>query len=162
MKEKVRCLDCDGIKSAPAHLHGHRFNPPPKVGGFGQQRQSLPKRSERMERYYEEVRRPAVAEAVGDGRKPCQIMSPVCTGLVESIHEIVPRGRAGGLIPAMAAGPTVDGCNPCNGYCSQNPLWAAERGLLRHAPPSAKIVPRRQAAPREERPEEPVRRRRLR
>lgn len=39
--------------------------------------------------------------AVGDGRQPCQIVSPVCTRYVEHLHEPLSRGtrwRADGCV----------------------------------------------------------------
>lgn len=101
-------------------------------GGFGQQRKPINPRSEKRERYMREVRRPAVRQAVGDGRQPCEVrIEGVCTGYVESIHETAPRGRFGGLEAAVAAGETKRTCNACNGWLSEHPREAQERGLLR-------------------------------
>jgi hypothetical protein len=61
---------------------------------------------------------------------PCQIVSPVCTGVSEHLHEPMPRGRAGGLEAAVRMGGTIPACDACNGYVSANPVWAKERGFL--------------------------------
>ena len=59
---------------------------------------------------------------------PCAVVSPVCTGMAEHLHEPLSRGRAGGLRKAVELGGTVDCCDPCNGYIAENPVWAKERG----------------------------------
>lgn len=70
----------------------------------------------------------AVEEAKG---KPCQIMSPVCTGLAEHKHEVLPRGRAGGLKASLALAPAVDACDACNGYVTGEGLtWGREHGFV--------------------------------
>jgi hypothetical protein len=61
---------------------------------------------------------------------PCQIVSPVCTGVSEHLHEPMPRGRAGGLEAAVRMGGTIPACDACNGYVSANPVWAKERVFL--------------------------------
>lgn len=130
MKKGNRCQQCGLLKSHRDHVFEHEFVPEERPG-FGSQRQPIRARSEQMETYYRDTRRPAVRKAVGNGRRLCQIESPVCTGYVEGIHESAPRGRFGGLRAAVEAGPTFDSCNACNGYCSENPVWAAENGFLR-------------------------------
>lgn len=95
-------------------------------------RRGINPRSKKMQVYYRDVRIPAVKAAVGDGYRPCQIRSEVCTGYVQSLHEVVPRGRAGGLKAAVRLGPTIPSCNPCNGWASENPTEAHELGLLKH------------------------------
>lgn len=70
----------------------------------------------------------AKAEAKGT---PCQILSPVCSGTAEDLHEPLPRGRAGGLAASLREGPTpIPSCRPCNGYVMENQVWARERGFL--------------------------------
>ena len=86
--------------------------------------------SEKRAEFYRDVYRPMRAEAVGDGHEPCQIVSPACTGYVEHLHEVFSRGRAGGLEAAVRDGAVVPCCDRCNGYVSENPLWAAENGWL--------------------------------
>lgn len=135
MREKPRCVVCSLIRNAPVHTgygeEKHEYEPEPKAK-WGQQRQPLNPRSEKTETYYREVRRPAVAKAVGNGRQPCQIrIEGVCTGYVEGIHETASRGRSGGLQRAVESGPTVPACHPCNRYVSEHPIEAQERGLMR-------------------------------
>ena len=70
----------------------------------------------------------AKAEAVGT---PCQILSPRCTGIAEALHEVLPRGRGGGLRASYALAPTVAACNACNAWVtSDGLLWAKERGFV--------------------------------
>ena len=157
VKVKDYCGVCGLVKNATPHVRDHEFVPTVDRPRFGQQRQSLPKRSERMERYYEEVRRPAVAEAVG---KPCEVRSPKCTGTATTLHEPATRARSGGLVPAVAAGGEVPSCASCNTWISQDAegiRWATAAGLLLPAPPSLKVVPRRRPPP-EQRPDVKVRR----
>ena len=62
---------------------------------------------------------------------PCQIVSPVCTGASEHLHEPLTRGRAGGIEAALRDGPApTECCDACNSYVSEHPVWARERGLL--------------------------------
>lgn len=53
--------------------------------------------SDKRAAFYRDVYAPMRDEAIGDGREPCQILSPVCTGFVEHLHEPLTRARAGGL-----------------------------------------------------------------
>ena len=81
--------------------------------------------------FYRDVYAPMRDAAIGDGTEPCQIVSPVCTGYAEHLHEILTRGRAGGLEAALRDGPPpVVACDACNGYVGENPVWAAENGWL--------------------------------
>lgn len=136
MKPKERCVDCGQVKNGSNHVGetwAHDYEPPRKQSAWGSQRQPINQRSDRTRAYYESPggRRDQVRAAVGDGRRPCQIKSPVCTGYVEGIHESAPRGRFGGLKAALESGPTFDACHACNRYCSENAVWASERGFLR-------------------------------
>ena len=98
---------------------------------FKRRRTPLPYRSTKMAAYYAKVRMPAVRAAVGDGRNPCQARTPVCTRFVQGIHEVLPRGRAGGLKASLRDGPTLDVCHACNDWISLNPREAKQMGLLR-------------------------------
>ena len=71
----------------------------------------------------------AVAEARGT---PCQAaIAPNCTGVAEHLHEVMTRGRTGGLRGAIRAGtPLVPCCDPCNSYIAANPVEAREKGLV--------------------------------
>ena len=94
-------------------------------------RKQMPYRSKKMAAYYREIRVPAVRAAVGDGNEPCQARTPVCTGRVEGIHEVLPRGRAGGLKAALRDGPTIDCCHRCNEWISEHPRESLALGLLK-------------------------------
>ena len=126
----MRCGDqgCDRVRSAPIHVFGHpeyhEFNDTRPVGlsPVGRRAQRFQRSSEG--RAYKQTKR----EARGT---PCQIVSPVCTGYVEHLHEPLPRGRAGGIEAALRDGPDpIPCCDACNGYVSDHPVWARERGLL--------------------------------
>ena len=87
--------------------------------------------SEKRRKFYKDVYAPMRDEAVGDGREPCQIQSPVCTGFVEHLHEPLTRGKAGGLEAALREGPPpIPACDACNSYVSENQVWARERGFI--------------------------------
>lgn len=108
----------------------HEYSPtaPPK---FGQKpRQALPPRSEARQRYYTDVRIPAVRAAVGNGKKPCPVKAPGCTGVGTDLHERASRGRFGGLPAAVEADAPILVCRSCNGYISQHSIWARENGWL--------------------------------
>lgn len=95
--------------------------------------QAMRAMSDKRRELYRDVYAPLRDEAVGGGRRPCQIQSPVCTGFVEHIHEILPRGRAGGLAAALRDGDTAFVCDACNGYVSEHPVWAHANGWLKHS-----------------------------
>jgi hypothetical protein len=94
-------------------------------------RSRMRRRSKKMETFYRKVRRPYVEEAVGEGSKPCSVRSPHCTKYVQGVHEILTRARAGGIIAAHKDGNLLPCCHACNGYISEHPVWATERGLLK-------------------------------
>lgn len=122
---------CGQNKNGDRHgIDGDHFYVAPPRDGFGSKGSRLNPRSAKTERYYEEVRRPAVAEAVGDGRRPCQIRAPGCTGYGTTLHEPASRGRFGGLRAAVEAGGTVLACPSCNRYVSEHPVWAAEHMFM--------------------------------
>ena len=80
---------------------------------------------------YRDVYAPMRDKAVGDGHEPCQIQSPLCTGYVEHLHEPLTRGKAGGLEASLRDGPKpIPACDACNGYVSENQVWAHERGFI--------------------------------
>ena len=88
-----------------------------------------------MRRYREES---GYNEAVQEVRGwPCEIKSPVCSGAAEHIHEVLPRGRAGGLRAAVESGAgLLATCDNCNQYVSEHPLWSEMRGFLKHWRPT--------------------------
>ncbi len=96
-------------------------------------RRRLAQRSKKMQRHYDEQRIPAVRAAVGDGRRPCAIVSPICTRYVEGLHEVLTRGRGGGLRAVDTEANRVPCCHACNQYVSLHPAWAHELGWLKHA-----------------------------
>ena len=87
-------------------------------------------RSKKMDKFYKEVRIPAVIQAVGDGKRPCPVKSQVCTHYVQGIHEVLSRGRAGGIIVAHKPGNIIGTCHACNSYISSHPQWAKDNGWL--------------------------------
>ena len=154
-REKAGCLfpDCGMKRAATVHVgYGddkHEFVEEKKAG-FGSARAPLNRRSETngsmtglsTAEFYRQVRVPDVKRAVGDGRRPCGLLreldgtlreiepSPDCTGWVEGIHEVAPRGRFGGLKAALKAGATVDCCHACNQFWSRESAQAVAAGLL--------------------------------
>ena len=99
-------------------------------------RDPLNPRSEAMTVFYADHYQPAVAEAVGDGTRPCRMGErTVCTLFVEGLHEIETRARAGGVRQAYRSGNTIDACHACNGWASEHPIEAMKRGWLAHASP---------------------------
>ncbi len=115
----------------PAEGSRTSFRPRTKSASASSKSASLPHRSTKMAAYYRGVRVPAVKAAVGDGDEPCQARTPACTGRVEGIHEVLPRGRAGGLKAALRDGPTIDCCHGCNRYISEHPRESLALGLLK-------------------------------
>ncbi len=89
-------------------------------------------RSKKRAKFMREVYVPMVVEAVGGGRRPCPVRSAVCTRHVEGLHEVVTRGRAGGLVAAIRLGEIVPCCHPCNGWISENSLEAGKLKLIKH------------------------------
>ena len=75
---------------------------------------------------------PMVRRAVGNGRRPCPVGSPVCSHYVEGLHEVVPRGRAGGLEAAIRLGEVVPCCHRCNRWISEHSLKAGKLKLIKH------------------------------
>lgn len=68
---------------------------------------------------------------LGKGETPCQIQSPVCTGVAQHLHEDKTRGKSGGLDAAIRKGTQlIPACDACNGYVSENQVWARERGFI--------------------------------
>jgi hypothetical protein len=132
MKEKIRCTEpgCGLIKNAGVHGgsgYEHDFQPP----RVDKKRKPINQRSEKMETYYEEVRRPAVAAIQGT---PCEARIsdeiPVvwkCDGIAVDIHEIVSRRQAGSLPLAVELG-TMNVCRRCHNWITEHPKEAHEMG----------------------------------
>lgn len=118
------CYRCEGKRAADIHSVRHpEYHPYVLKGEPGLQPMSEGMRNWRKESGYDA----AVKAAKGS---PCQVVSPVCTGFAEHLHEPLTRGRSGGLRAAVEQGGTIDSCDPCNGYIGENPVWAAEHGFL--------------------------------
>lgn len=105
---------------------------PMKRGTKSMKRSRLNPRSKKMSKFYTKTRIPLVKEIVGDGFSRCPVQSPVCTKYIEGVHEILPRGRAGGIIKAHREDNLVGTCHACNGYISEHAVWATELGWLKH------------------------------
>lgn len=117
--------DCGMSKNASVHSRhardGHEYMSDKPVG---LQVMSAGMRAFRRESGYDE----AVKAAKGS---PCQIVSPVCTGVAEHLHEPLSRGRAGGLQRAYEESGGVPSCDSCNSWISgDGQVWAAEHGFL--------------------------------
>jgi len=131
VKPKLHCTICGLVRNAAVHGgagYTHDFEAPAKQT----KRARLNSRSEKTSEWYADVRIPEVKAAIGDGKQPCQIASPVCTRFVEGLHEPLTRARAGSAQRAHDAG-TVPCCHACNSWISQSvdgQRWASERGLL--------------------------------
>lgn len=93
-------------------------------------RSRLNPRSKKMAKFYKEVRVPAVIAVIGDMKRPCPVKSQVCTHYIQGIHEILSRGRAGGIIVAHKPGNIIGTCHACNSYISSHPQWAKDNGWL--------------------------------
>jgi hypothetical protein len=132
MKDKIRCTEpgCGLVKNAEVHGgsgYEHDFQPP----RVDKKRKPINARSEKMEDYYEEVRRPAVEAIQGT---PCEARIsdevPVvwkCDGIAVDIHEIVSRRQAGNLPLAVELG-TMNVCRRCHNWITEHPKEAHEMG----------------------------------
>lgn len=139
-KPKRLCGECGLVQHASVHA-GSGWTHDFVDTRSSKRRKPVNPRSDRLADFYREVYVPMVREAVGDGRRPCPVKSPDCSGFVEGLHEVVSRGRAGGLQAAVTeitlraaidAGEVVPCCNRCNGWASEHPLEAHDLDLLRH------------------------------
>ncbi len=119
------CAVCEASKSASVHSRWHpSFHAYEDSTRAGLQPMSRGMRAFRKESGYDE------AKAAARGT-PCQILSPVCEGVAEDLHEPLARGRAGGLKAALRDGPApIPACRPCNEYVMENQVWARERNFL--------------------------------
>ena len=128
-KPKVECAVCGKPQHHAVHSPtewDHDFQDSRRAG-----LQGVGKAKERFNRSPVGREYNARTAALKDGQTPCQIQSPVCTGVAEHQHEVLTRGRAGGIAAALRDGPpTVYACDPCNGYVSENVIWARERGYI--------------------------------
>jgi len=134
VKEKVRCIDCEGLKSAPAHNFGHPFNPPPKAGGFGSQKKALAPRSDRPGRVlrYQESQQGMQEhrEAVRYCEGPARGLDGDCDGPLEQQH-VIGRGMGGG----KDHGELATLCRFHHRWVTEHPIDGKESGLVKKRPP---------------------------
>lgn len=132
MKPKKACAQCGMVKNNSVHLYDHDFSDPRPAGISPVGQRDRPGAGQRFIASEEGKEYRAKAKAARG--QPCQIVSPVCTGYAEHLHEPLSRGRAGGIAAALRDGPEpIPCCDACNGWVSEHPVWARERGLLRHS-----------------------------
>ena len=94
------------------------------------------KMSKKRAKFYREVYQPLKDDLLGG---ECEAKIPdVCTGTSEHLHEILSRGRAGGLEAAIRDSDVLAVCDRCNGWISENPLKSLALGLLKHYSPENK------------------------
>lgn len=131
MKPKVECAreGCGKPQHHAVHSPSeweHDFEDPRRSG-----LQPVGKAKQRFDRSPAGRTYNARTRELAKGETACQILSPVCTGIAQHQHEALTRGRAGGIAAALRDGPKpISCCDSCNGYASENPVWARERGLL--------------------------------
>ena len=127
---------CDAPRNHSVHVlalalpGAHPFLDSSKAGlspiGQARERFNESERGQEYARVNRELRR---------GETPCQIQSPVCTGIAQGQDEALPRGRAGGLAASLRDGPSPTVCcHACNSYVAENLTWAAEHGFARLKP----------------------------
>lgn len=126
MKERLRCKVCGEINHNSIHTTDHDFVDPRPVG-----MSPVGKRMQRFNSSPEGKEYRAHVKELGEGETACQINSPVCQGIARHIHEDKTRGKSGGIDAAIRKGTQlIDACDPCNGYCSENQVWAREHGFI--------------------------------
>lgn len=87
-------------------------------------------RSKRMAAVYRTQRVPLVKAMLAD-QPLCQLILPDCTGLADTVHELLPRGRGGSITDPSNC---VPACATCNDDASNRYITEAQdRGLLRHS-----------------------------
>ena len=95
---------------------------------FKAPKKPMNKISKKRAAFYKDTYAPLRDSLVGG---KCEAAIPgVCTGTSEHLHEILSRGRAGGLEAALRKGSVIPVCDRCNGWISENPLKAKSLGLL--------------------------------
>lgn len=122
---------CEGARTSGVHSRHHpEYHEYWKDKPVGLQPMSDGMRAFRKASGYDA----AVKDAKG---KPCQVVSPVCTGRAEHLHEPLSRGKAGGLKAALRDGPApIPCCDACNSWVMEHQDWAMQRGLLVKPPVS--------------------------
>ena len=96
-------------------------------------REQMAAHSDKQQRYYDDVRIPAV-EAIQGTRCEARVSDLIgvsarylCTGVAVDIHEIVRRSQAGSLQSAVALG-VMRVCRACHAFISENPRIARDLG----------------------------------
>lgn len=125
------------IKNNSIHLHDHDFVDPRPAG--------ISPVGQRQQRFYaSDAGREYAATKRANQGEPCEMrnilgeaawfeagMQFICTKVGEHLHEILPRGRAGGIAAALRDGPEPRWlCDNCNSHVSAHPAWSKEHGLL--------------------------------
>lgn len=133
MNGKPRCGEegCERIRSANIHVLGHPDFGHPYKDDRDTNLSAIGAAKKRFNASPAGKKYNAHTRELGKGETRCQIMSPVCTGIAQHQHEDKARGKAGGIAASIRKGTTLfDACDPCNGYCSENQVWARERGFI--------------------------------
>lgn len=98
--------------------------------GEPERRTPLRPRSAKMARVYRLERVPLVRTMLA-GQPLCQLALPGCTGLADTVHELLPRGRGGSITDPDNC---VPACQSCNDAASNQHITEAQvRGLLLHS-----------------------------
>lgn len=99
-------------------------------GGELERRTPLRPRSAKLAKVYRLERIPLVRTMLA-GQPLCLLNLPGCTGLADTVHELLPRGRGGSITDPDNC---VPACRTCNDNASNAHIAIAqERGLLRHS-----------------------------
>ena len=137
MIPKKQCAECGKIRNHTIHTTDHRFVDPRPAG--------LSPIGQRTVRFNdsEDGKKYASTKRANQG-KPCEMrdflgeaawfeagMQFICTKVGQHLHEILSRGRAGGIAAALRDGPRpLWLCDQCNSHVSTHPKWAEEHDLL--------------------------------
>lgn len=142
MKPKKACAQCGMVKNNSVHLYGHDFVDPRPAGISPVGQRERPGAGQRFKMSDEGKWYEATKQA--NQGKPCEMrdflgeaawfeagMQLICSKVGEHLHEILSRGRAGGIAAALRDGPRpLWLCDSCNSHVSTHPAWAKEHDLL--------------------------------
>lgn len=99
-------------------------------GGGLERRTPLRARSAKTAKVYRLERVPLVRTMLA-GQPLCLLNLPGCTGLADTVHELLPRGRGGSITDPDNC---VAACRSCNSGASNEHIAEAQaRGLLLHS-----------------------------
>lgn len=106
---------------------------PEQARAWRQRSKPLRRRSRKMEEFYRKVYVPLVLEVLERDHLLCRIQAEGCTRKATTAHEILTRGRGGGIRAKGVATleNMVAACRSCNSWASEHPL----EGWVRHARP---------------------------